>query len=152
MSAIDNKPMPRLKAVAAGNDFELVVTWAAGDRKGRMETVDISPLILTHKFYKPLRNNADLFESVQLIDRGTAVEWGDGEIDMPATSIERLAEEMMTNEDFRDWMEANKLSYTSTSAVLGLSRRTIANYAKDARIPRHIFLACQGYEARNRES
>ena len=152
MSATRKAPMPRLARVAADEDHQLVVTWAEGDRDGRTETVDLAPLIFTLRFYRLLRENLELFKTVRLIDNGTAIAWGDGEIDMAATSVERLAEESMTNQDFRDWMSANKLSYSTTSAALGISRRMVAYYAKDTPIPRYIALACQGYEAKRQNA
>jgi hypothetical protein len=46
---------------------------------------------LTYKIYRPLHDNPELFKSVHLTADGTAIAWGD--IDMAATTIERLAEE-----------------------------------------------------------
>jgi len=76
------------------------VRWAAGKRKGLLDQVDLSPLIGTHRYYAPLRNDPALFETVHLIDNGYAVAWGDGAIDMSAASVERLAEEAMTGADY----------------------------------------------------
>jgi hypothetical protein len=79
--------MPLLTSIAAQSDFEVMATWASGER----DTIDLAPIILTHKFYKPLRERAELFATIHIIDGGAAVAWGpDDAIDMAATTIERL--------------------------------------------------------------
>src|ERR1700758_4128808 len=91
-------PMPLIAAVRAVDAENRVVevTWSDGNRRGRTDAVDLSPLIETHRFYRPLRNNVTLFDTVHVVDNGEAVAWGDDTIDMSADSIERLAEEPMT--------------------------------------------------------
>lgn len=66
---------------------------------------------------------------------------------MAATTVERLAEETMTNEEFKNWLKTNKLSYTSAAAALGISRRQAIYYATDKQVPRTIVLACRGLDA-----
>lgn len=49
---------------------------------------------------------------------------------------------------FGDWMRRNGLSLTTAAAALGLSRRMIAYYkTAEKPIPRHVWLACLGWEA-----
>jgi hypothetical protein len=123
------------------------VTWAEGNRRGRKDVVDLSPLIDTHRFYRPLRNNATLFDTIHIVDNGEAVGWGDDAVDMSADSIERLAEETMTAEDFRAFLARNNLTQEAAAVILGRSRRRIASYASEGGIPRIVALACRGYEA-----
>ena len=123
------------------------VTWAGGQRAGKTDVVDLSPLIDTHRFYRPLRNDPALFDTVHVVDNGEAVGWGDDSIDMSADSIERLAAETMTAEDFRAFLVRNKLTQEQAAAILGRSRRRIASYANEGGIPRIVALACRGYEA-----
>lgn len=85
--------MPRISGAEAAGPARLVVTWAAGARAGRRETVDLAPLLRRHRFYEPLRADTALFASVRVADGGTVLEWDGGRIDMPATSVERLAAE-----------------------------------------------------------
>jgi hypothetical protein len=122
------------------------VSWAKGNRRGRTEVVDLSPLIDTHRFYAPLRNNAALFDTVHIVDNGEAVAWGDDSIDMAADSIERLAAETMSVDDFRAFLARNNLTQESAAVILGRSRRRIASYANQGGIPRVVALACRGYE------
>jgi hypothetical protein len=143
------EPMPRLGAVRAIGGNSVQVNWVEGARAGRTDTVDLLPLIDSFKFYGPLRRNAALFSSAHLIEDGRAVAWGDDErIDMPATSIERLAAESMTAEDFAAFLERNRLTHQGAASALGRSRRQIEYYLTTGAIPRTIALACFGYEAR----
>jgi hypothetical protein len=41
--------------VVDGQHRIIEVTWRVGQRRGRRDTVDLSPLINTHKFYAPGR-------------------------------------------------------------------------------------------------
>jgi len=66
-----------------------------------VETVDLAAHILTFKLYRPLRENRGLFETVHVTADGAAIGWGrDDEIDMPATAVERLATDTMSNDEF----------------------------------------------------
>jgi hypothetical protein len=89
--------------------------------------VDLAPVILTLKFYRPLRDKPEMLKTVHLIEDGAAIAWGeDDAIDMAATTIERLAEETMSYADFRTWLERHKLTYDAAAAQLGISRRLVA--------------------------
>ena len=98
-------PMPKLASVKAYGTSSIRVTWKTGPRARKSETVDLSPLIFSFKFYKPLRADAKLFRNVELIDGGEAIAWGNRDIDMAATSIERLAEEAMTSTHLRKFIK-----------------------------------------------
>jgi hypothetical protein len=139
------EPMPRLARVAHHSTYEIEAGWAAGStREHNADLVDLAPLILTHKLYKPLRDNPDLLKTVHVIEDGSAIAWGaDDAIDMAATSIERLAEEQMTSADFRAWLERHKLTYDAAAAQLGISRRLVAYYADQRPVPRYVALACR---------
>ena len=156
MNAIDmvntGMEMPRIEGVEPGEDRHVVVTWVEGARLGRKEAVDLSPLIETHRFYRPLRNNDALFQSVHLIDDGSAIAWGDDDsLDMAATSVERLAEEAMTADEFNEFLKRNKLTHRAAAAALGRSRRQIEYYLTTGLIPRTVVLACYGYETRHQK-
>jgi hypothetical protein len=137
--------------VLDGRHRIVAVAWIAGPRRGRTEVVDLSPLIDTHKFYGPLRKNAELFGTARVIDDGHAIAWGDGSIDMSAASIERLAGEAMTGADFFEFLKRNALTHQAAAAALGRSKRQIENYLQYEVLPRMVVLACIGYEARRRE-
>ena len=134
--------------VIDGNHRVVALTWLAGNRLGRTEVVNLSPLIDTHKFYAPLRRDAALFKTARIIDDGYAIAWGDGSIDMPASSIERLAEEAMTGNDFSRFLMRHELTHQAAAAALGRSKRQIENYLQYETLPRMVVLACIGYETR----
>lgn len=140
------KPMPVIAKADPGPELTVAVTWKDGERKKRADLVDLAPVVMAYKMYQPLRKNRGLFEAVRLEDAGTRLVWTD-DIDMAATTVERLANETMTNDDFKKWLEANKLSYNGAAAALGISRRQAIYYAQDKDVPRTIVLACKGFEA-----
>jgi hypothetical protein len=142
--------MPKIAAVKPASDYRVFVVWSGGSRARRADVVDLSPLVLSMKFYSTLRKDRRLFESVHLIDDGEALAWGDDNaIDMPATSVERLAEDCMTAADFKAFMVRHKFTQVSLAAELGYSRRQI-NYflSGDQPIPRVCVLACKEIDSR----
>jgi hypothetical protein len=143
-------PMPRIASVEAVRDLVIRVKWNAGIRANRNDIVDLSPLIKALKFYRPLHSNPSLFRSVHLIEGGTILAWGDDdEIDMAADSVEQLAEESMSSDDFRDFLRTNQLTHSEAAALLGYSRRHIENFLSGKEpIPRVVVMACFGLLAR----
>jgi hypothetical protein len=151
MSAMGKRnkaPMPRLASAKAVGKLCVEVKWKAGPRKGRTEIIDLAPIINAFKVYKPLRASAAAFRMVELIDDGEAIAWMNGDIDMAATSIERLAEEAMTGSDFKAFLHHHRLTYDAAAALLGRSRRQIAYDVASRMIPRYLALACFGFDAR----
>jgi hypothetical protein len=149
MSVTISVPLPTIGKVTPVDRYVVEVTWRNSVRPHAVEKVDLSPLIEMLKFYRPLRNNKSLFNSVHVAEDGDALAWGDGSIDMAASSVERMAEEAMTAEDFRDFLNGNSLTQEQAAAVLGRGRRQIANYASGQwPIPRIVVMACYGYQAR----
>ena len=138
---------PRIASIEPVGPLRARVTWADGDRKGRTDLVDLSPLVLSLKFYRPLRTDRDLFDTARVVRNGRAIEWGDGSIDMSAPSIEQLAHETMTCKDFAAFLSRNKLTQESAGAALGYSKRQIINFLKGtSEVPRVVALACHGFE------
>ena len=135
-------PMPRLGAVSHHNGYEIAVSWQAGPRAGKTDIVDLAPVVLAYKIYRPLRDNPKLFKALHRSPDGAAIVWND-DIDMAATTVEWLAEETMTPDDFRAWLKRQKLTLDSAAAQLGISRRLVAYYAKQRQVPRYIALACR---------
>jgi len=137
-------PMPRVGSVSYHGAYEIVVSWTSGTRESKADIVDLAPVVLTLKFYRPLRDNAEILKTVHVIEDGTAIAWSeDDAIDMSATTIERLAEETMSSADFRAWLERHNFTYDAASAQLGISRRLVAYYASKRHVPRYIALACR---------
>jgi hypothetical protein len=143
-------PMPKLSSVTAVGKTSIRVRWKAGRRRGRTEIVDLAPMINAFKFYAPLRTDTAAFKGVRLADGGEVLTWKNGDIDMAATSVERLAEEAMTGSEFKAFLQSHNLTYAAAAALLGRSRRQIAYYVAGASkvIPRLVALACFGFSAR----
>jgi hypothetical protein len=150
MSATDiitvGDPLPRIKTVTPAGLYSVTVEWADGNRNG-FETVDLAPYILSFKLFRSLRDAVDLFDTVHVAAHGSAITWGEGEeIAMSATSVEQLAEEVMTSEDFAAFLKRNNLTLEGAAGLLGISRRIVAYYAKNRAVPRYIALACRYLE------
>jgi hypothetical protein len=136
--------IPAMSAVKPAEKLSVEVTWSEGRRAGRTEKVDLAPLINSLRIYKALRNNRALFETVRLLDdQGDIIAWSDGEIDMDSTAIERLAEDMMTANDFKAFIDHLDFTHNTAAAQLGYSRRQIENFLAGTKpIPRVCALAC----------
>lgn len=111
--------------------------------------VDLSDWINASFILKPLQNKT-LFSSARLGAWGRAVEFGKGEIDLAADNLRNLSIEQtggIGHERIWVWMHENNLTLDSASEVLGISRRMLAYYRNGEKpIPRHIWLACVGWE------
>jgi hypothetical protein len=84
---------------------------------------------------------------VHTINRGSALAWGDADqIDMAADSVMRLAEETMTADDFRHFLERNNLTQEAAALLLGRSPRQLKYYLSAGILPRIVSLACIGLE------
>jgi hypothetical protein len=140
-------PAARIAGIRVHKYGVLEVTWAEGERAGRIELVDLLPAIFSYKVYRPLRNNLALFATARLVDNGFAVVWkGADQLDMSADLIESLATESISPDQFASFLKRNKLTQDAAAAILGRSRRQIGYYLKEGPIPRVIALACFGYE------
>ncbi len=143
--------LPRMASVQPLSDYILRVKWAEGPRAGRDDLVDVSPAIFSYKVYRPLRDES-LFLTAVLVQEGDAVAWGSAEDwVMSADTIQSLAQESWTPREFVDFLTRNKLTQESAAALLGRSRRQIANYVKAGPIPRVVALACYGFESLRRD-
>ena len=156
MSATDEAirvgdPLPRIATARVAGGLSIAVTWASGIRAGREDVVDLAPVVMTLRFYRPLRLDPDLFAAVAVAEDGSALLWDDGRIDMAATTVERLAREAMSPEDFRAFLARNRMTLDAAAAILGISRRQAAYFAKGKPVPRLVALACAGYELGKRD-
>ncbi|MEI7843448.1 MAG: DUF2442 domain-containing protein [Gallionellaceae bacterium] len=111
--------------------------------------VDLTEWIKTSAFLKPLQDQK-IFASAKLSKQGNSVEFSNGEIDLAADNLRNLAIEQSGNighERIWNWMHDNALTLDAAAGVLGISRRMLAYYRNGEKtIPRHIWLACVGWE------
>lgn len=139
-------PLPRIAHIAVQYPRALLVTWAKGSRAGRIDLVDLSPVINTYKIFGALRKNDALFNTAHLIDDGDVVAWNGPDLELSAEAIELLAEQVITPRDFVAFMERYDLTEEAIAAILGYGRRQISYYKTTGPIPRVVALACIGYE------
>ena len=141
----------RIACIAAEHGHSVRISWAEGRHAGTTSLIDLTPEILTHRIYRPLRANAELFSSVHVVGEGSAIAWGEhGAIEMAAAALEKLASEAMTPADFSAFLARNRLTLDAAASQLGVSRRLVAYYAKERSVPRHIALACAYLDGRLR--
>lgn len=126
--------------------LSVLVHWT-NPRAGReSEIVDLSPVLGAFKAFRRLVEDRALFQTARLSDDGREIIWNDGS-ELAVSTLVRLANEQMSNADFREFLAEMRFTFDSASAALGLSRRLIAYYAADRPVPRHVALACRGFAA-----
>jgi hypothetical protein len=117
--------------------------------KGKPYRVDLGEHIRSFPVLKPLED-LTLFSTAQVGEWGFDVTWGN-DLELAATTLYRLALEqagdVMPVQKFKGWMAENRLSLTTAAAELGFTRRTVTAYSSgSALIPKHVALACKGWE------
>ncbi|MGY2231505.1 DUF2442 domain-containing protein [Pseudomonas tolaasii] len=120
---------------------------------GKRHTVDLLDHINNFSILKPLLD-LDLFGQAEVGDWGFDVTWGN-DLELSVVTLHRLAleqsGEVMLTQDFRQWMLTNNLSLSAAAVELGFSRRTITAYSSGAAlIPKHVGLACKGWECEHK--
>ena len=135
---------PELQAVTALEPYRLRTVWSTGETLD----VDVSEALGASPMLKPILDPA-VFFTVHLGEWGGTVEWFDSEFG--ADNVYAWAKEQagqVSHEMFGEWMHRNGLSLTSAAEALGMSRRMVAYYRTAQKpIPRHVWLACLGWEA-----
>lgn len=136
--------LPTITSVEAAAPGRLMLTWSG---KRRVD-LDLSAW-LDDKALAPLRQ-ADVFAAVRVGDWGHSLIWpGDIEIGADSLWLETLS--VSRREDtrrFLEWRLKHGLSLDQAADALGVSRRMVAYYSSgEHAVPRHIQLACMGWEA-----
>lgn len=110
--------------------------------------VDLEQLLRSVPDLTPILDPEN-FKKVHVGEWGGTVEWFDSELG--ADNIYALAKEQagqISHEMFGEWMRRNSLSLSTAAEALGMSRRMVSYYRTAQKpIPRHIWLACLGWEA-----
>jgi len=130
------RPLLRIASVMMIDRRRVRVTW----RDGRGTTLDLAPVIQSHRAFIPLREDDDLFHTLRVNEDGNAIRW-DGDIELSAEWLERLPPVGMENTEFRQAMKTLGLSLEGMAAQLDVSRRLVASYRGVQPIPAHIALA-----------
>lgn len=140
-----NRDHFRLLRVRALENCRLNLTYADG-----MDCdVDLSGWIDSTSCLKPLQEQG-FFATASVSEFGRAIEFGNGKIDLAADNLRNLAVEQsggIGHERIWNWMHTNNLTLDGAVEVLGISRRMLAYYRNGEKpIPKHIWLACIGWE------
>lgn len=128
----------RIKAIRPLHDLTVELTWT----NGFTDAVDLSDP-MAHPVFAPHRAT-EAFAAAHIDDMAYEVRWSD-EAAIPIHQLVDLIARQ-SSDRFRAWLRRTGLTYDQASVALGLSRRTIANYASGERVPRHVALACLAIE------
>lgn len=134
---------PRALHVEAIDPYRLRVRWSTG------ETLEVD---LADKLGVPALahlRDPDLFAKAHAACGGACIEWENSEFgadNVYAWTHEQMGE--ASHEMFFGWMYRNNLTLDAAAQALGMSRRMVAYYRTGRKpIPRHIWLACIGWES-----
>jgi Protein of unknown function (DUF2442)/Helix-turn-helix domain len=140
-----NADAPNIRAVRAGEDRHLVITW----RGGTESVVDISRHLAECAVFAPLRSDDNLFRAVQVGEWGWCVHWSD-EMEISADSLWRLAREQGTAR-LRAWRTAHRMTQAEAAKALGVSPRMWRYYEAGSHLlPKTVRLAGIGLDALER--
>jgi len=135
---------PRAVSVEPVSPFQLRIAF----NNGETLLVDISETVARIPLFADLRDPAR-FAQARVGEFGLTIEWGE-DIDLGADNLFARAKEQAgeaSHEMFFNWMHRNGLSIAQAAEALGMSPRMVAYYRSGAKpIPKHIWLACQGWE------
>ena len=130
------RPLPRIAAAVPLERRKVSVQF----QDGREKIVDLAPALASRRIYIPLRADNTLFRSFRVSEFGDAIEWSD-DLDFSAVWLERLPPVGMSNVEFRRMMDEAHYTLDGMAAALEISRRQVADYRDEKRIPNHIALA-----------
>lgn len=134
--------MPNIKAVRAGPDRILFVTWKGGAES----PVDLRPYLDRFILFAPLRNDDIAFGAVSVGEWGWNAHWSDT-LEISSDTLWHLALEQGAAW-LKSWREERRLTQREAAAALGLSLRMWRYYeAGEHLLPKTVRLACAGFDA-----
>jgi len=141
---------PRLTAAQAMPGHLLKLTF----RNGASYVLRFAEFFDESPGLAPLRNE-NAFRLVQMDKSGWIVEWPDLDIQIGADTLWLDAQAQNAVDEntriFAQWRARNGLTLADAALALEMAPRTISAYGTGARpVPRHIALACKGWEAEHR--
>ena len=146
-----NREHFRVKAVKAGKPHNLSLTF--GD--GLSIKVDLAAIIDRIPALAPLKD-PKLFRKARVGASGLTVDWIPGELDMAGDNLRAEGIEQsgdISHERIWEWMYRNSLTLDAAAEALGISRRMLAYYRSGRKpVPRHIWLACLGWEVEHQKA
>ncbi len=141
-----NKKHFRISSVEVLPEYRLRLTFVDGETF----EVNLSGWIENSRSLFLLKE-PDLFAEARIGCDETVVEWIEGELDLAGDNLRNLAVEQaggIGHERIWNWLHETGLNLTEAANALGISRRMLTYYRDGEKpIPRHIWLACLGWEA-----
>jgi hypothetical protein len=128
--------LPRIRMAEALEDRLVRITWASG----KVQVLDLAPALLSRRVFIPLREDDQLFRSLQVDEFGNAINWPGG-LDFSALWLSKLPAVDFDNADFRHAMDELGMTLDGMAAALEISRRQVADYRKAKSIPRSVAYA-----------
>ena len=133
-----------IKSVVATAPCRLTVTF--GDEVTM--DIELSVIVAQNKTLSPLCDS-ELFQKAKIGEFGYEIVWND-DLSLSGDNLRAEAVEQcggISHERIWNWMHRNRLTLDTASEALGISRRMLAYYRNGEKpIPRHIWLACLGWE------
>ena len=134
--------MPNIRAVKAGKDRNVVVTWKGGGES----VVDLAQQLGAYKIFAPLCGSDELFSSVMVGEWGWNIGWSD-EMEISSDTLWRLALEQGAAW-LRNWRGGHGLSQAAAAQALGVSLRMWRYYEAGSHLlPKTVRLAAAGLDA-----
>lgn len=140
-----------LTAVKALDGSRLALSYADGAEFVVDLTVWLNATVALQRLREPaLFSTAKLGAWGRTVEFGVSGEFDSAEIDLSGDNLRNLAVEQsggIGHERIWSWMHDNDLTLEKAAEVLGMSRRMLIYYRNGEKpIPRHIWLACVGWE------
>ena len=147
--ALHESPKKLMHVKVLEGSHSLAVAWIGGARG----IISFEETIKSNSNFRKL-SNPGFFAKCAIIDDGWSLGWP-GDISMGWDQLYLLAEDQlalssmnMRCEQFRSWLSRNHLSQNLAAVNLGITQRTVGNYAKGhSKIPRPVQLACMAIDA-----
>ena len=138
---------PRLATAQAMPGHLLKLTF----RNGASYVLRFEEFFDTSPGLAPLRSES-AFLGAQVDEGGWIVEWPDHDIQIGADTLWLDAQAQDATDEntrvFAQWRARNGLTLADAARALEMTPRTMSAYGTGARpVPRHIALACKGWEA-----
>ena len=137
----------KILEVHPGNGYSLRIIW----EEGTSSEIDLLPWIQGNVRLAPL-SDLGFFRRAEVGEFGATVTWEGERFEIDALHLGYLELEQkgvpVTPEAFRRWRARVGLTMDNAATALGISRRMVAYYEAGTHfVPRHIGLACKGFEA-----
>jgi len=137
--------IPNIRAVRADQGRRLAITWKGGAES----VVDVSGHLAEYAVFAPLRQDDELFRTVEVGEWGWCVHWSD-DMEISADTLWRLTLEQGA-EWLRAWRTARRMTQAEAARALGVSPRMWRYYEAGSHLlPKTVRLAGIGFDAQTK--